>query len=79
MDLVEYVFIASYAKSEHKPLYLQKAVAKLDLVKFLLQIIWEIKALDDKKYLTLSERLNEIGRMLGGWLKKVSTETPSKK
>ena len=42
-------------------------VSKLDLLKFFTQISWEMKSLDNKKYVTLSELLNEIGRMLGGW------------
>lgn len=54
---------------------LQKAAAKLDLLKFFLQIAWEIKSLDNKKYILLSEKLDEIGKMLGGWMKKAQ-ETP---
>ena len=30
-------------------------------------ILWETKSLDTKKYAALSERMDEIGRMLGGW------------
>lgn len=48
---------------------LQKANGKLDLLKFFLQISWEIKILDNKKYIVLSEQLNEIGKMIGGWSK----------
>lgn len=43
--------------------------------KFFLQIAWEIKALDNKKYIMLSECLNEIGRMLGGWIKGLKSKT----
>jgi len=50
-----------------------EASAKLDSLKFFLQIAWEIKALDNKKYIALSENLSEIGRMLGGWQKQVNT------
>ena len=38
----------------------------------MLQIAWEIKALDAKKYILLSGKLDEIGRMLGGWLKQLT-------
>jgi hypothetical protein len=41
------------------------------LLKFFLQVAWEIKALDNKKYIRLSEKLDEIGKMLGGWLKSI--------
>jgi len=30
-------------------------------------ILWETKSFDDKKYITLSVMLEEIGKMLGGW------------
>ena len=64
---MEFIYLASRANKDQKLPFLQKASAKLDLLKFFLQIIWEIKSLDNKKYLSLSEILNEIGRMLGGW------------
>jgi len=50
----------------------QKSSAKLDVLKLFLRVAWEIKALDNKKYIALSEKLDEIGRMLGGWLKQLS-------
>ncbi|OHA52036.1 MAG: hypothetical protein A3A97_00610 [Candidatus Terrybacteria bacterium RIFCSPLOWO2_01_FULL_40_23] len=63
------LFIASYLSREEKLPYLHKASAKLDLLKFFLQISWELKVIDNKKYITLSEQLNEVGKMLGGWSK----------
>jgi len=30
-------------------------------------VLWETKSLDDKKYISLSLQIDEIGRMLGGW------------
>jgi predicted membrane chloride channel (bestrophin family) len=55
-----------------------KASNNLDLLKFFLQIAWEIKALDNKKYIALSEKLNEMGKMLGGWRKQLITQIPFK-
>ncbi|MEK7125051.1 MAG: four helix bundle protein [Patescibacteria group bacterium] len=37
------------------------------MTKVFLQIAWEIKAINTSKYAKLSEKLNEAGRMLGGW------------
>ena len=42
------------------------------MLKFFLQISWEIRALDDKKYIALSGYLTEIGKMLGGWIKQTN-------
>jgi len=69
---IELVFTASSAVKEQKPVFLQRASNKLDLVKFLLRIGWEIQALDNKKYIALSEKLSIVGKMLGGWLRQAS-------
>jgi hypothetical protein len=73
IETTELIFSASYLAKEQKLPYLQRATAKLDLLKFFLQIAWEIKDLDNKKYITLSEPLAEIGRMLGGWVRQVTS------
>lgn len=76
VETAELLFVASYLGKEQKLPYLQKAAGQLDLVKFFLQILWEIQALDNKKYITLSEKLDEIGRMLGGWIRQLSNNAP---
>lgn len=77
IDTTELVFIASSLYKGQKLLHVQMAVTKLDLLKFFLQIAWEIKALDNKKFILLSEKLNEVGRMLGGWYRQLSRENPA--
>ncbi len=75
LEIMELLYTASFLPKEQKLPYLQKSVGKLDLLKFFIQLAWEIKALDNKKYIALSEPLEEIGRMLGGWARQVSTNT----
>lgn len=85
IDTIELLFIASYLNKEQKLPYLQRASGKLSLLKFFLQITWELKVLDNKKYITLSKHLDEIGKMLGGWMRGIQSlnksgdkkETPS--
>ena len=74
IEVIELAFLASYFYKAQKIPYVQKAVMKLDLLKFFLQIAWEIKALDNKKFTLLSEKLNEVGKMLGGWLRQLTKE-----
>src|SRR3989344_1436634 len=76
LEIIENLFTASRKNKDSKLLYPNKASDKLDLLKFILQISWEIKALDNKKYIVLSEKINEIGKILCGWLKQ--TKTPSR-
>lgn len=72
LETTELIFVASYLGRAEKAPYLQKAAARFDLLKFFLQVLWEIKGLDNKKYVMLSEKLDPIGRMLGGWLRQVA-------
>ncbi len=64
--MIELIIRASYSEKIEKLASLTKSSFKLDLLKFFLQVAWDIKSLDNKKYILLSERLNEIGKMLGG-------------
>lgn len=66
---LELSLLAGYAPKEAKSAYIRKLSAKLDCLKFFLKILWELKSLDNKKYITLSSQLAEIGKMIGGWLK----------
>lgn len=70
LEILELLFIAGYSPKEEKHSHLLKAVIKLDLLKFFFQISWELKFLDNKKYILISEKLNEAGKMLGGWYKQ---------
>ena len=67
LDFLELLISASYSKS--KLLILEKASAKLEVLKILIRLANEIKATDTKKYLHLEEILQEIGKMLGGWIR----------
>ena len=71
LETIEFIVKANYSDKIEKLISLKRASVKLDLLKFFLQISWEVKSLDNKKYVLLSEKLNEIGRMLGGWIKSI--------
>jgi len=77
-DLIELLLLTGYAGSEQKSAFIVRVVSKLDLLKFFMQVAWEVKCLDHKKYAVYADRLNEIGRMIGGWknfLQKKATPT----
>lgn len=69
LSLLENTFVAAYLGGEKKLAQLSLAIIKLDSLKFFLQLAWENRCLSDIKYSDLAERLNEVGRMLGGWKK----------
>lgn len=66
-EIIESVAVASFLKKEEKLPYVRLAIRKSDTLKIFLMILWETKSLDNKKYIHLSEKLDEVGRMLGGW------------
>jgi hypothetical protein len=74
VETIDFIFTAAYLGSNQKLQYLPRAAAKLDLVKFFLQITWEIKAIDNKQYALISEQLDEIGKMLGGWIRQIQKQ-----
>lgn len=71
LDVIERIIRAEYSDKTEKIIALKNASFKLDTLKFFLQVSWEIKSLDNRKYVALSEKLNEIGKMLGGWIKAI--------
>ena len=70
-----YISSALFVKKEHKTVHIQKAIQLLDTVKLLLRVANRVDALDTKKFTALSEKLFEIGRMLGGWHNQVLVQT----
>lgn len=78
LETIELIYLASYQSPENKLVYVEKSSTKLDLAKFLLRISWEIKSFDNKKYILISEKLDEIGKMLGGWIRQIKEKLPPK-
>jgi hypothetical protein len=67
VELIESISIASFLPREKKITFVELAIRKTDLLKIFLLMLWETKSLDNKKYIALSEKISEIGKMLGGW------------
>ena len=67
VEIIEATVTAAFLSSVDKLPFVRLAIRKMDTVKILLMILWETDSLEDEKYIRLSEKLEEIGRMLGGW------------
>jgi len=70
--LMENLISASHANRQIKSGYLTQAATKLDVLKTLLRLSEDVKAIPTKRYLKLSEKLQEIGKMLGGWIRSLN-------
>jgi hypothetical protein len=71
LDLLELAILAGSTTLPEKYDHLSRASAKLDLLKLLARLLYDLKAIDRKKYLELESHLQEIGKMIGGWLKSL--------
>ena len=78
VELIEAIACASFSLKNEKVLFLRIAIRKLDALKILLLVLWETKSLDTNKYGTVSLPLEEVGKMLGGWLRGIETKTPAR-
>jgi len=75
IEILELFFAASKLSGQRKLPILNKASGKLDISKFFFQFAWDLKILDNKKYILIAKGLVEIGKMLGNWLKSVEKQT----
>lgn len=67
LEIFELLFSIPF--SDKKVSVLQQISVKLDLLKILLRLAKDSQAVNNKKYLELQVILQEVGRMLGGWIR----------
>jgi len=71
LDVLESILLASQQTKQEKLPTLQEASLKLNLLRVFLRLCKDVKSIDNRKYAQLQEIVDEIGRMLGGWIKSV--------
>ena len=67
IEIIEAIAFATYLEKTEKQPWVRLAIRKLDTVKVLMMVLWETKSIDSKKYIFISEYIEEVGKMLGGW------------
>jgi len=67
VETIEAIITASFLNQTEKLPYVRLAIRKLDTLKIFLMMLWETKSLENKKYVELSVKIDEAGKMLGGW------------
>lgn len=79
LNYLSYIFYASIEANEHKKYeQLVKANNSLDLVKLLLEASLSINCIKENKYFEISEKLNELGKIIGGWKRNIESKSDSK-
>ena len=74
LEIFELLF--SVTNNDNKTETLYKISNKIDLLKILLRLAKDTLALTNKNYLELQEMLQEIGKMLGGWIRATKQSLP---
>ena len=69
LDILENILWASQLPKGEKTPILEKTSLRLNFLRVFIRLSKETKMLDNKKYVLLQESVDEIGRMLGGWLR----------
>ena len=84
LSCLEMLVFTAYLDFAKRLAHLNQIAGRLDLLRLLIRLSFDIKAIDHKKYILAQQKLDEIGKMLGGWIKAVkkattgqSTETSS--
>ncbi len=77
VEIIEALTAASFLAREEKLPYVRLAIRKVDTLKILLMILWETRSLDNKKYIALSMKIEEISKMLGGWSGQLLKQNPA--
>jgi hypothetical protein len=72
LDILEGFFEARYGKANRKQEVLEMASVKLNSLRFLTRLMKDTRSLDTKKHLVLQTHIDEIGRMLGGWIRSTT-------
>ena len=79
LEILEYFFHAQSQQGSRRMAFLQRADIRLKILQTLIRVAYDIKALDQRSYISLQKDIIEIGKMLGGWIKsthvKNSTHT----
>ncbi len=69
LEILILIVTAYHTKDiEHKRQSLYKANTLLECIKITIRLAKDIKALEQRWYIDYEQRIQEIGKMLGGWI-----------
>lgn len=71
LDILDCLLLANQVPKDSKLSVLEKMSLKLNILRVFIRIAKEVKTIDNKKYVKLETIIDEVGRMLGGWIKSV--------
>ena len=73
ISIIEQLFVASGRGKDGKLFPLEQASVQLNLLRILVRLAKDTKVIDQKKYALIQQSIDEIGRMLGGWIRSLKS------
>jgi len=71
IEILEKLTEAQYSMKEKKLPSIEVAIIKIDVLKFLIFTLYEVKGISETVFISLSNEIDELGRMLFGWKNQV--------
>ncbi len=70
-DLLDMIIEAKYVSKESKAVLLKRANIKLEKIRFMQRLLLDDKIWEVKRYKYAAAQVDEIGKKIGGWIKKI--------
>ena len=77
LDLLELTHAAYFTEREKKAQKIVECIFLLDILRLYISVAWEGGLVSHYQFEDIAKKLDEIGKMFGGW--KKSLENPEKK
>lgn len=74
LDIMSGIFRASGQSKKEKIPTLEQVSVDLNLFRVFIRLMKDTKGLDNKKYTVVQGEVDEIGRMLGGWIRSLKID-----
>lgn len=69
LNVLEKILLASQLAKREKLPHLEQASVCLNLLRVFVRLMKDTKVIDNRKYVAIESEVDEIGRMLGGWIR----------
>jgi len=71
LEFLEKIIMANQSRA--KTVYLKKASVQLDVLRILIRLSKDMHFISIRQYEFAAQKINEIGKLLGGWIKFCGT------
>ena len=69
LDILEGIILAGQTPKSEKLEILERISLKINVLRVIIRLAKDVKTINNQQYLLLENIVDEIGRMIGGWIK----------